>query len=129
MRWKWGGILRPRPLSLFSEQSNVQIPNLCLLSRDFYGLPSVTDQRGNNIVSVNTPRFSVIPFYCRHADVAFAIICHCREPPISEAEPRSLFNFVCCHVMVFSSWFLMGILPVILPLSLRENGREKRPSQ
>ena len=76
---------------------------------------------------VNAPRFGVITFYCRHADVPFAVVCHCREPPITEAEPRSLFDFVSCHIMVFSSWFSMGILPVILPLSLRENGREKRP--
>jgi hypothetical protein len=51
---------------------------------------------------VNAPRFGVIAFYCCHSDIAFAIIRHCGILAIAEAEPRSLFNFVRCHVM----WFL-----------------------
>jgi hypothetical protein len=56
---------------------------------------------------VNAPRFGEVSFYFREADISFAIVCHSREPPVTEAESRPLLYIICFHL-----YFGLGIFPV-----------------
>jgi hypothetical protein len=63
-----------------------------------YGLPSVTDQHGNNIMRVNAPRFGEVSLYFSEANISFSVVLHGRKPPVSEAESRPLLYIICFHL-------------------------------
>jgi hypothetical protein len=68
---------------------------------------------------VNAPRFGEVSLNLCKADISFAIVCHSREPPVTEAESRPLLYIICFHLY----FYLVGF-PVLLPVTLREQGRE-----
>jgi hypothetical protein len=72
---------------------------------------------------VNAPRFGEVSLNLCKADITFAIICHSRKPPVSEAESRPLLYVVCFHL-----YFCLGIFPVLPSPRKGKGQRRGKPS-
>jgi len=73
---------------------------------------------------VNAPRFGEVSFNLCKADITFAIICHGREPPVTEAESRPLLYIICFHC----DFFLVGFygFPRVAP-SVTKGAKAGKP--
>lgn len=72
---------------------------------------------------VNAPRFGEVSLNLCKADITFAIICHSREPPVTEAESRPLLYIICFHL-----YFGLGIFPVLPSPHEGKGQRRGKPS-